>query len=85
MKAKQDTVRAKLIERANLFCYSSTPAAVAYRYDFSHSAYRMKDIIFDIILSGVTSITGIAMELNRRGCYGREWKLIDVKRLLDQK
>ena len=50
--------------------------------DFNDSAYRMKDIVFDIMLSGVTSFSGIAMELNRHGHYGREWKPVDVRRLL---
>ena len=52
------------------------------RYDFYDSEYRMKDILFDIMLSGVTSMTGIAMELNRQGYWGKEWRAVDVKRLL---
>ena len=53
-----------------------------YSYDFNYSDYRMKDIIFDIMLSGVTTMSGIAMELNRQGHWGKEWKPVDVKRLL---
>ena len=45
-------------------------------------AYRMKDMVFDIMLRGVTSLDGIAMELNRQGCWEKEWKVVDVKRLL---
>ncbi len=51
-------------------------------YEVSDSAYKMKDIVFNIMLSGVTSITGIAMELNRQGIWGKEWRAVDVKRLL---
>ena len=53
-----------------------------YIYDFSETAYKMKDIVFNIMLSGVTSIEGIAMELNRQGCWGKEWRAVDVRRLL---
>ncbi len=53
-----------------------------YNYDFNDSEYRMRDIMFNIMLSGVTSITGIAMELNRQGHWGKEWRAVDVKRLL---
>jgi hypothetical protein len=42
----------------------------------------MKDIVFDIMLSGVTSMDGIAMELNRQGIWGKEWRAVDVRRLL---
>jgi len=34
--------------------------------DYWDSAYRIKDIVFEIMLSGVTSIPGIVMELNRQ-------------------
>jgi len=50
--------------------------------DFKGTAYRMKDIVFDIMLSGVVSMEGIAMELNRQGHWGREWRAGDVRRLL---
>jgi len=50
--------------------------------DYWDTAYRMKDIVFDIMLRGVTSLEGIAMELNRQGCWGNEWRAGDVKRLL---
>ena len=53
-----------------------------YIYDFSETAYKMKDIVFNIMLSGVTSIEGIAMELNRQKHYGKEWKAVDVRKLL---
>ena len=53
-----------------------------FDYDFSDPAYRIKDIVFNIMLSGVTSITGIAMELNRQGYWGKEWRAADVRRLL---
>ena len=50
--------------------------------DFNDTAYRMKDIVFKIMLSGVTSMTGIAMELNRQGIWGKEWRAVDVRKLL---
>ena len=53
-----------------------------YSYDFNDFDYRMRDIVFSIMLSGVTSIEGIAMELNRQGCWGKEWRAVDVRRLL---
>ena len=46
-----------------------------YSYDFNDSAYKMRDIVFNIMLNGVTSITGIAMELNRQGIWGKEWRV----------
>ncbi len=51
-------------------------------YEVSDSAYRIKDIVFNIMLSGVTSISGIAMELNRRRYCGKKWEAVDVRRLL---
>ncbi len=51
-------------------------------YEFSDSAYRIKDIVFEIMLSGVTSIPGIVMELNRQGIQGKEWKPVDVRGVL---
>ena len=53
-----------------------------YSYDFNDFDYRMRDIVFSIMLSGVTSIEGIAMELNRQGIWGKEWKAVDVRKLL---
>jgi len=50
--------------------------------DFGDLAFRIKDIVFGIMLSGVTSIPGITMELNRQGCWGKEWRAVDVRRLL---
>jgi len=50
--------------------------------DYCNSAYEMKDIVFDIMFSGVTSMDGIAMELNRQGIWGKEWRVVDVRRLL---
>ena len=36
-----------------------------FGYDnFNDIAYRMKDIVFNIMLSGVTSMDGIAMDFN---------------------
>jgi hypothetical protein len=43
---------------------------------------RIEDIVFEIMLSGVTSIPGIVMELNRQGCWGKEWRAVDVRKLL---
>jgi len=50
--------------------------------DYWDSAYRIKDIVFEIMLSGVTSIPGIVMELNRQGIQGKEWKPVDVRGVL---
>ena len=46
------------------------------------SAYRMRDIVFNIMLRGVTSLDGIVMELNRQGIQGKEWKPVDVRGVL---
>ena len=53
-----------------------------FDYDFSDPAYRMRDIVFNIMLSGVTSFPGIAMELNRQGHGRKEWKAVEVRILL---
>jgi hypothetical protein len=53
-----------------------------FGYDIGDSAYRIKDIVFEIMLSGVTSIPGIVMELNRQGIQGKEWKPVDVRGVL---
>jgi hypothetical protein len=38
------------------------------------SAYKIKDVVFDIMLSGVTSMEAIAAELNHKRRYGKEWR-----------
>ena len=53
-----------------------------YDINPSYSTYRIKDIVFNIMLSGVTSIPGIVMELSRQGCWGKEWRASDVRKLL---
>jgi len=53
-----------------------------YIYSFRDTEYRIKDIVSEIMLSGVTSIPGIVMELNHQGCWGKEWRAVDVRRLL---
>jgi hypothetical protein len=62
--------------------FNEDEAVDVFSDDYWQSAYRMKDIVFEIMLSGVTSLEGIAMELNRQGCWGNEWRAVDVRKLL---
>lgn len=50
--------------------------------EYWQSTSSIKDVVFNIMFSGITSLNGIAIELNRQGHWGKEWKPVDVKRLL---
>ena len=51
-------------------------------YEDKAAPIKVKDTIFEIMLSGVVSMEMIAMELNRMKCCGQNWQAVDIRKVL---
>lgn len=65
----------------------TSKARKARKYLADNYAYQMKDIVFGLMTDGISSLNGIANELNRQDYktrFGKAWTATAVKRLVER-